>query len=91
MREATTTEAATTGAATTDAAGLPAAGDERSSAAAETPRRRPAIRWSALGRFARVVADIAVGLPRPRGEQLETDAAFVGYVDRVRAVLRGGA
>ena len=51
MREAATTEASTTG-----AADVPATGHERSSAAAETPRRRPAIRWSALGRFARTVA-----------------------------------
>ena len=38
----------------------------------------------------RVVAEIAVDLPRPRSEQLEAEPAFAQCVDHVRAALRGG-
>jgi NitT/TauT family transport system ATP-binding protein len=39
----------------------------------------------------RVVADVAVELPRPRSEALEDDPAFAASVERVRATLRASA
>jgi len=43
------------------------------------------------GRPGRVVADVAVELPRPRTQEIERSAPFLDYVDHLRGLLVGAA